>query len=218
MAHLRTVPLALSESIYKPGVRPRFATFPVSGVVSVVSFMENGAGVEVGLVGREGLVEAMHLLGEAEAPNTAFVQVEGTALRMSFTELQRRFASDPALVSVILSYVQTVTYSSTQLTACNRLHEVEARMARWLLMVQDRMESNVFSLTQEFLGEMLGARRSTITVVAARLQQLGLLRYSRGRIEVLDRAGLVAAACECYGVVRSLTPELWTPVAPGAAA
>ena len=140
----------------------------------------------------------------SRAPTTAFVQVAGSALRIPFAEFHKEtFASAP-LLRGILEFVQRQHFALTQLAACNGLHEIEKRLARWLLMVQDRVESPTFYLTQEFLATMLGIRRTSVSLTAGRLQQSGLIEYRRGHISILDQERLQRAACECYPIVRDL--------------
>ena len=205
MAKMEAVTLKVASSILESNETPKFAHFVTSGIISVVHYMTNGDGVEVGMIGHEGLVEAFHLLGGASSPTKAFVQVEATALRMPFVELKRLFLENGPLQPVLLAYVQGQGFAGGPLIACNRLHEVEARMARWLLMVADRLQGNVFALTQEFLAEMIGASRTTVTLSAQRLHEAGLIKYSRGKVTILDRDALEGVACECYMVVRRLT-------------
>jgi CRP-like cAMP-binding protein len=209
LARLQPVDLPVGVVLTNPGQIPPFAHFMTSGIASVVTFMSDGVGAEVGVIGREGLVEAIHLLGPATAPTTAFIQVEGTALRMPFTELQQFFTAHSAVSQRILECVQGQGFILSQLAACHGLHEIEERLARWLLMVQDRLQSDHFELTQEFLAEMLGARRTSVTLAAGALQRGGLIKYSRGRIQVIDRTGLEKAACECYPIVRDLVSRLY---------
>jgi CRP-like cAMP-binding protein len=209
LARMEVVDLPIRTSIYEAGVEPKYAHFMTSGITSVVTFMEDGNGVEVGLIGYEGLVEAFHLLGPAPVPNTAFIQVAGSALRIPFADLKTDFLSHEPIRSSVLKMVQSQGLILSQLAACNRLHEVEERLARWLLMVADRVNSNAFYLTQEFLAEMIGAQRSTVTLAAGSLQRSGLIAYKRGNIQILDRAELETAACECYGVVRSLEKNIY---------
>jgi CRP-like cAMP-binding protein len=209
MARMEAVVLPVPTSIYRPGEAPKYGHFMTSGMTSVVTFMEDGNGVEVGLIGREGLVEGMHLLGSGLLPTTGFIQVDGTALRMPFAELEREFHSSEALRKLILSEVQGQNLVLGQIAACNRLHELEERLARWLLMVSDRLEDDHFVLTQEFLAEMIGARRTTVTLAAGSLQRSGLIEYRRGHIKILDREGLESAACECYPIVRDLIGNLY---------
>lgn len=201
---MESVSLPVGEMLMRPGDTPAFAHFMTSGIASVVTYMKDGGAVEVGLISREGIVEAMQLLGSASSPTTVFMQVSGTALRMPFPEFAKEvFRSEP-LLRLVLGFLQRHNFALTQLAACNGLHEIEERLARWLLMVQDRLESPKFELTQEFLAGMLGTRRTSVTLAASSLQQSGLIEYRRGHIRILDREGLRSAACECYPVVRKL--------------
>jgi CRP-like cAMP-binding protein len=204
LARMESVSLPVGEMLMRPGDTPAFAHFMTSGIASVVTYMKDGGAVEVGLISREGIVEAMHLLDSASSPTTVFMQVAGTALRMPFPEFAKEvFRSEP-LLRLVLGFLQRHNFALTQLAACNGLHEIEERLARWLLMVQDRLESPKFELTQEFLAGMLGTRRTSVTLAASSLQQSGLIEYRRGHIRILDREGLRSAACECYPVVRKL--------------
>jgi CRP-like cAMP-binding protein len=204
LSRMRTVTLGPREILYEADETPKYAHFLTTGVASIVISMSNGGSTEVGIWGREGLVESFHLLGGARLPNRCIVQMESTALRMSFKELQKEFQECQELRDCVLQGVQSQSAILGQLAGCNRLHEAEARLARWLLMVRDRTESDTFLLTQEFLAIMLGARRTTVTAAAGTLQRKGLIRYSRGRIHITDREGLQEVACECYGTVRDL--------------
>jgi CRP-like cAMP-binding protein len=204
VARMQAVSMPIETVLVRQNEQPKFAHFMTSGIASVVTFMKDGAAAEVGLVGKEGLVEAMHLLGSANSPTTAFIQVEGSALRMPFAELEKEAFSSPTLLRAILDFVQRHNFALTQLAACNGLHEIEERLARWLLMVQDRLDSPRFDLTQEFLAGMLGTRRTSVTLAAGSLQRSGLIEYTRGRIHILDRDKLQSAACECYPIVRDL--------------
>lgn len=209
LSRMEPVTLPVSTTLYRAGEIPKYVHFMTSGITSIVTFMEDGSGVEVGLVGCEGLVEGFHLLGPANVPSSGFVQVAGTALRIPFVELRKEFLASEMLRSRILQCVQRQSLMLSQIAACNRLHEVEERLARWLLMVQDRIGDHMFALTQEFLAEMIGARRTTVTLAAGRLQQSGLIEYRRGHIHILDREGLESAACECYPIVRGLVANLY---------
>jgi len=204
MARLKPVPLPLRTVLYEPDETPKYAHFITSGIASIVSSMSNGASAEVGIWGREGLVESFHLLGQAKIPTRCFIQMDATALRMPFKDLQKEFLAHADFRREVLQCVQSQGFILGQLAACNRLHEAEQRLARWLLMVRDRVESEIYYLTQEFLANMLGARRTTVTAAAGALQRRGLIKYSRGRIHIVDEAGLEKAACECYGTVRNL--------------
>ncbi|MEO6923742.1 MAG: Crp/Fnr family transcriptional regulator [Bryocella sp.] len=209
LAQMQEVDLPLSTSIYAPQETPKYAHFMTSGITSIVTFMADGDGCEVGLVGPEGLVEVFHLLGPLPVPTTAFVQLAGTALRMPYAELKKEFQSNDVLREVVLRLVQGQSSMVSQIAACNRLHEVEQRLARWLLMVSDRVESSKFYLTQEFLAEMIGAQRSTVTLAAGALQRSGLIEYRRGHIQILERPKLEGAACECYPIVKKLAENLY---------
>lgn len=178
--------------------------------------MPDGATAEVNLVGREGLVGAFHLLGPAEVPTNCFVQMEATALKISLLDLREAFENSEEIRQRILENVQEQALTMAQIAACNRLHESQERLARWLLMAQDRTQSDVLSITQEFLAEMLGARRTTVTMVAAALQRSGYIEYRRGQIRILDRKGLEAVACDCYKVTERLYDRLYKDVAGAA--
>lgn len=204
IARMKLVPLPVGTVLTRPGEVPEHAHFMVSGITSVVTQMRDGAAAEVGLIGREGLVESMQLLGSANSPTTAFVQVEGSALQIPFAVIQKETQAGGPLLRSILEFVQRHNFTLTQIAACNGLHEIEERLARWLLMVRDRVESPRFDLTQEFMATMLGTRRTSVTLAAGRLQQSGLIEYRRGHIQILDPDKLQSAACECYLVVRDL--------------
>jgi len=213
MSRLRPVTLSAREVLYEPDECPKFAHFMTSGIASIVGTMSTGACAEVGIWGKEGFVEGFHLLGSARIPTRCFIQIEGTALRMPFKDLQKEFHENEELRECVLQSVQSQGAILGQLAACNRLHEAEERLARWFLMVRDRMESDAFYLTQEFLAVMLGSRRTTVTAAAGALQRKGLIRYSRGRIHIVDPAGLEKEACECYATVREIYQNFYSGVA-----
>src|ERR1035438_10416915 len=152
----------------------------------------------------QGLAQNRHGPRNAKIPTRCFMQVEGSALRMPYKDIQREFLDKEELRDCVLQGVQSHGFILGQLAACNRLHEAEERLARWLLMVRDRVESDTFTLTQKFLATMLGSRRTTVTAAAGALQRRGLIRYSRGRIQIVDSATLETVACECYPLVRNL--------------
>ncbi len=206
---LEPVSLPLSTELFSAEARPRSVFFLTSGAASTVTEMTEGEAVEVGMVGREGMLGAIYLLGPHTGPTRCFMQIEGAGLRMSFRRFQQEFETRTALRRCVLEHVQQQTLILEQLSACNRLHEVEERLARWLLMVADRVGDSYLGLTQEFLSQMLGARRSTVTIVAGALQRSGLIEYRRGKVHILDRENLENAACECYGVTRRLFNSLY---------
>jgi CRP-like cAMP-binding protein len=202
---LTAVPLPVGMSLYEPHEIPKFAHFLTSGVASVTTSMQDGGSVETGMWAREGVAECMHLSGSDRVPNRCFMQIAGTAMRMPFADLERDVESFQPLREMIQRSIQTQALILSQLVACNRLHEVEERLARWFLMLQDRVQNDEFHITQEFLAEMLGSRRTTVTMAAGALQRIGLIEYQRGRVHILDRERLEAAACECYPVIRKLS-------------
>src|ERR1700733_12003930 len=198
LARMRTVTLSPKEVLFEADETPKYAHFLTAGVASILVTMADGSSTEVGIWGREGVVESFHLLGGAELPSRCIVQMESIALRMPFKELQKEFHECLELRDCILRGVQSQSAIVGQLAGCNRLHEAEARLARWLLMVRDRAEMDTFLLTQEVLAIMLGARRTTVTAAAGALQRDGLIRDSRGRIHISNPEGLENVACECY--------------------
>lgn len=176
--------------------------FPLIGVVSVVVVMEEGGIAEVGTIGNEGMAAVPLVLGVERSPNKAFYQVPGESLRMSAAAFQKEMAADGYFARVMRLHAQGYMNQVSQSTACNRLHAVERRLCRWILMSHDRVGEPTVHLTQEFLAQMLGVRRASVSTVARTLQAGGLIRYRRGIIDVLDRTGLERRVCECYGVVR----------------
>jgi CRP-like cAMP-binding protein len=205
--------LPLRTVLYEANEMPTHAYFLTSGLASVVTSMSDGATAEVSFIGREGVVGAFHLLGPAEVPTNCFVQMEGAALRISTAHLKEAFESSEEVRERVLEAVQEQALTIGQISACNRLHESQERLARWLLMAQDRTQSDVLNITQEFLAEMLGARRTTVTMVASALQRKGLIEYRRGQVKILDRTNLEAAACDCYKVIKRLYDSLYRDVA-----
>jgi CRP-like cAMP-binding protein len=215
LTRLKPVSLPLRTVLYEPDETPKYAHFMTSGIASIVSSMADGASAEVGIWGSEGLVESFHLLGNAKIPTRCFIQMEATALRIPYKDLQKEFHQSQEMRDAVLQCVQSQGFILGQLAACNRLHEAEERLARWLLMVRDRVDSESYFLTQEFLAAMLGSRRTTVTAAAGELQRKGLIKYSRGRIRIVDAEGLENAACECYKTVRRLYLDFYAPALAG---
>jgi CRP-like cAMP-binding protein len=207
-ARLNAVPLPVGMALYEAHETPKFAHFLTSGIASVVTTMQDGGSVETGMWAREGLAECMHLSGSDRVPSRCFMQMGGSALRMPYADLVRDVDSLEPLRAAINRSIQTQALILGQLVACNRLHEVEERLARWLLMLQDRTQGDELLITQEFLAEMLGSRRTTVTLAAGALQRIGLIEYQRGRVHILNRERLESAACECYPVIRKLSNGL----------
>jgi CRP-like cAMP-binding protein len=204
-----TVELPLRTVLYEAEQTINHAYFITSGIASVVTAMPDGGTAEVGLIGSEGVVGSFHLLGPAPVSTDCFTQLEGTAIKVPFRQLREAFRSSEEVRDRILEFVQTQTVSLAQLAGCHRLHEAEERLARWLLMAQDRVESDHLNFTQEFLGMMLGARRTTVTAVAGALQDKGLIEYRRGRVKILSRERLVGVACDCYKIIEQLHVGLY---------
>jgi CRP-like cAMP-binding protein len=201
--HLERVEMEVNEIVARKGERFTHAYFPVTALISVVNRMSDGTGVEVGTVGNEGMAGIAAYLGVEAMESETFCQVPGVALRLPMAKLLEAAAKLPALSRLLNRYTQAYLTQVAQSTACNRLHGIEQRCARWLLMTHDRVNrGESFPLKQQFLAEMLGVRRAGVTVAAGALQDAGIISYRRGVIRVLDRAGLEAASCECYGVVR----------------
>ena len=209
-----SLPLPVRTSLYAAERKPQYAYFITSGMASVVTSMTNGGTAEVGIIGREGVVGCAHLLGPARVSTDCFIQIEATGLRIRFADLQIAFRAFDDVRERLLELIQEQFLTLSQLAGCNRLHGAEERLARWLLQMQDCTHSEELNITQEFLAQMLGSKRTTVTVVAATMQQAGLISYSRGRIRILDRTTLEAVACECYAVTRNLYRNLFTQDLP----
>jgi len=208
--HLKAVALPVKTSLYEPDDLPKYVHFLTSGIASIVTSMVGGETTEVGTVGREGLPQGVHLLGPVAITTRCFMQVAGTGLRMEYKVFERIFNTEEAVRRPVLAYAQYQSILLGQVAGCNRLHDVEPRLARWLLMVQDRTGDSVLALTQEFLGQMIGSQRTTVSAVAGELQQRGLIEYSRGKVRILNRTGLENAACECYLATRKILSTLYS--------
>ncbi|MCD0422285.1 Crp/Fnr family transcriptional regulator [Rubrivivax sp. JA1024] len=198
------VPLGRGDVLCECGAAERHAYFPNSGFISLVVRVERHAGLEVGLVGREGMLGTALLLGQDVSPVQARVQCRGESLRVTAPALRLELAASEVLRAHLLRYVHVLMMQLVSATACMRYHPIVQRLARWLLMGQDRAESDRFHVTHELLAGLLGARRVGITIAAGELQRQGLIRYHRGELSVLDRAGLEATACPCYASDREI--------------
>jgi CRP-like cAMP-binding protein len=197
---LEVVPLKLKDVLNRPGQPLQHVLFPGGGYVSVLTALEDGSMVEVATIGREGMVGAFAAANGGSLP-TAATLVQGatdTCYRMTIAAFRTEMDRRGAFHEVVTRYAHALVGFIMQSTACNAVHSVEQRLARWLLMAQDRMASDDFPLTHEFIATMLGATRPTVTVVAGTLQKAGLIAYHRGHVTILDREGLEAASCECY--------------------
>jgi CRP-like cAMP-binding protein len=210
---LERVHLTVKQPLLEPQTPITHVYFPVDGVVSLVAVMADGATAEVTTVGHEGLVGLPVFLGAESSPILAVCQIAGDAWRLPAAAF-RAAARRAPLRELLHRYTQALLDELAQTAACNRLHPLEERCARWLLMTHDRVAADHFQLTQEFLASMLGVRRPTVSVVMSLLRRAGLVRYTRGAVTVVDRPGLEAAACECYGSVRRGYDRLLGPARP----
>jgi CRP-like cAMP-binding protein len=197
------VDLPSGMRLSEPNQPVRYVYFPVSGLISVDALTKKGESVEVGVIGREGLAGLPGLLGELQMEHSVIMQGAGAGLRIRSHIVRDEFLKGGVFADLVHQCIYLQMVQTAQSALCNRLHPVDARMARWMLTASDRLESPMLNLTQEFLAQMLGSRRSTVTVAAGNLQRQRLIDYSRGRIQILDRPGLELVACECYGIVRN---------------
>ena len=204
LAGLEPVALTFGKVLYEPGETIRHVYFPDTSLVSLLTLADGHLALEVGLIGREGMLGVPLVLGHPVSPVRALVQGSGTAMRMAAAHFLNEFRLSLPLQREMYRYIHTLMAQISQTAACNRFHVVETRLARWLLMTHDRVKSDQFHMTQEFLGHMLGVRRVGVTKAAQALQKRKLIHYSRGDITVLDRSGLEAAACQCYTVVKDM--------------
>jgi CRP-like cAMP-binding protein len=195
--------LKRGKVLARPGVPVDEIHFPVRSLVSMLTRMEDGNAVEVGLAGHEGFSSVSVAFGTQSSPHESVVQIADSAYCVDAKELLKRMKDDAALHERMLAYAAYSFAASTQFAACNRLHPIEERYARWLLMAADRVGDTGMKLTREYSAQMLGVRRASVTIVASSMSKAGLIEYGRGRISVLDLSGLEALACECYGVVNA---------------
>jgi CRP-like cAMP-binding protein len=207
LPRLELVRLKTHLVLHEPGDTLKSAYFCNTGLVSVLSVFEDGKSVEVGLVGKEGFVGLPLVAGFRTAATRAIAQIDGSAFRVDGKTLMDVLVECPKLERQLQRFSQIMAMQVTQIAACNRLHEVDERLARWLLMSADRIGSNSLPLTQEFLAQMLGTRRSSVTVAAGMLQKAGLIAHTRGDVKIIDRPLLEEAACECYGIMRRQTKK-----------
>jgi CRP-like cAMP-binding protein len=196
------VPMPLGQVLYESGGPLRHVYFPTTSIVSLLYVMQNGASAEIAVVGNEGLLGVSLFMGGETTPSRAVVQSDGHGYRLAGQLLKDEFNRAGPLLRLLLRYTQALITQMSQTAVCNRHHSVEQQLCRWLLLSLDRLQDNTLTMTQELISNMLGVRREGVTEAARHLQAAGLIRYSRGRIEVLDRPGLERAVCECYGVVK----------------
>jgi CRP-like cAMP-binding protein len=200
--HLEAVELPLGKVLYESGGTLRHVFFPSDAIVSLLYVMENGASAEIAVVGNEGIVGISLFMGGETTPSRAVVQSAGTGFRLKAQLIKEEFNRSGPLMHLLLRYTQALITQMTQTAACNRHHALDQQLCRWLLLSLDRLAKPELFMTQELIANMLGVRREGVTEAALNLQRLGLIRYARGHIRVLDRPGLEQRTCECYGVVK----------------
>jgi CRP-like cAMP-binding protein len=211
VSHLRMVPLERGAVLQESGDSIEHVYFPHSGMVSIVAIMASGTTVETMTIGRAGVVGATAGLGSRRALGRAVVQISGAATRLPSPQFQSAAAGSQAIRELAVRYNDLVIMQTQQSVACNALHPLEARLSRWLLQSHDCADGDTVRLTQELLGQMLGVRRTSVTLAARLLQGAGMIRYRRGLVQVVDRAALEETACECYAAVKRSIDEVFPP-------
>jgi CRP-like cAMP-binding protein len=211
---LRLVAMPLGKVLYEPGGVLQCVYFPTDCIVSLLYVFTDGMSAEISVVGNEGLIGVSLFMGGETTPSRALVQSAGHAYLMSGERLKEEFSHNGQMQLLILRYTQALITQMAQTAVCNRHHTVDQQLCRWLLLSLDRLRGNALSMTQELIANMLGVRREGVTEAAGKLQALGIIRYSRGRIVVLNREKLEALCCECYGVVKRETDRLVPPPGP----
>jgi CRP-like cAMP-binding protein len=209
--HMKLVEMPFGMVLYESGVVLRHIYFPVDSIVSLLYVLNSGASAEIAVVGNEGAVGVSLFMGGETTPSRAVVQSEGSAYRLSRARLKEEFNRHGQLLHVLLRYTQSLITQMAQTAVCNRHHALDQQLCRWLLLSLDRLDSNELRVTQELIASMIGVRREGVTEAAGRLQKLGVIRYSRGKITVLDRPRLEELSCECYAVVKVETDRLLGP-------
>ncbi|MBB1076952.1 Crp/Fnr family transcriptional regulator [Rhodoferax sp. 4810] len=214
LAHLELVHLPLGQMLFEPGIQMRHAFFPTTCIVSLHYVTESGASAETAGVGNEGVVGVSLFMGGDTTSSSAVVQTAGHAYRLDRHTLKEEFNKGGALQRLLLRYTQALMTQMAQTAVCNRHHSVEQQLCRWLLLTLDRLPDRELVMTQELVASMLGVRRESVTDAAGHLQEAGYIRYRRGHISVLNRAGLEQSVCECYGVVKKELDRLMSDVKP----
>lgn len=210
--HLELVPLLLGDTLYDPGGQLQHAYFPTTAIVSLLYVMESGVSAEIAGVGNEGVLGVSLFMGGDTTPSSAVVQTAGHGYRLTVRLLKEEFKRAGPMQRLLLRYTQALVTLMFQTGACNRHHSIEQQLCRWLLLTLDRLPTNELVMTQELVANAIGVRREGITEAAGKLQREGIIRYRRGHISVVDRAGLEAGACECYAVVRKELDRLQSDV------
>ncbi len=210
--HLELVAMRLGESVYEPGGQLQYVYFPTTAIVSLLYVLESGASAEIAGVGNEGVIGISLFMGGNTTPSSAVVQTAGHCYRLSGNLLREEFSRAGLMQRLLLRYTQALLTQMCQTAACNRHHSIDQQLCRWLLLTLDRLPSNELVMTQELVASALGVRRESVTEAAGKLQRAGFVRYRRGHISVLDRAGLETGACECYAVVKKEIRRLLSDV------
>lgn len=214
LPYLELVPLPLGKVLYESGDTLRHVYFPTDCIVSLLYVMECGASAEISVVGNEGIIGIALFMGGESTPSRAIVQSGGYAYRMLGRHFKEEFNRHTEMLMLLLRYTQSLITQMAQTAVCNRHHSIDQQLCRWLLLSLDRLPSNCLTMTQELIANMLGVRREGVTEAAGKLQRLGVIEYSRGRITVLDRTKLESLSCECYAVVKKETDRLLPHIVP----
>src|SRR5271170_4596225 len=212
---LELIQMPLGEVLYEPGVALKHVYFPLTSIVSLLYVMENGASAEIAVVGNEGIVGVSLFMGGESTPSRAVVQSAGSGCRLNAQLMKEEFNRAGPVLHLLLRYTQALITQMAQTAVCNRHHSVDQQLCRWLLLSLDRLEGDELVMTQELIANMLGVRREGVTEGALNLQKLGLIKYARGHITVLNRAGLEKRTCECYAVVKREYDRLLPGTHPG---
>lgn len=202
LPELKQVSLSPGEVIYESGIAQTFVVFPTAGIISLVNLIENGSSAEIAMTGNEGVIGVSVFLGVVSSVHRAIVQSEGMGYRLKADVVKREMRLGSPLQQIVLRFTQALITQMAQTAVCNRYHTVDQRLCRWLILSQDRLRSNELRITQENIASLLGVRREAVTEAARKLQDVGLIGYSRGKISILDRSGLESRVCECYAVVK----------------
>jgi CRP-like cAMP-binding protein len=209
--HLKLVPMTLGMVLYESGAALRHIYFPTNSIVSLLYVMQDGSSAEIAVVGNEGAIGVSLFMGGETTPSRAIVQSAGYAYRLTGNRLKQEFNRHGEMLHILLRYTQSLITQMAQTAVCNRHHSLDQQLCRWLLLSLDRLEGNQLQMTQELIANMLGVRREGVTEAAGKLQKLGVIKYVRGRITVLDRPQLESLSCECYAVVKRETDRLLAP-------
>jgi CRP-like cAMP-binding protein len=209
--HMQLIEMSLGMSVYESGDVQRYIYFPTDSIVSLLYVLKNGASAEIAVVGNEGAIGVALFMGGETTPSRAIVQSAGSAYRLSRRGLKEEFDRHGQMLHLLLRYTQSLITQMAQTAVCNRHHSVDQQLCRWLLLSLDRLSGMRLDMTQELIANMLGVRREGVTAAAGKLQALGVIKYARGRITVIDRPKLEELSCECYGVVKQETDRLQSP-------